>query len=344
MIYKVPPKLRGYEFSENKIEEAKKNEKLLLLLLAYNENCNLKCPFCFTKQGKKARLELKKLGIDAELLTQDELEVLIDQGKKLGVESVCFYGEGEPLLNKNLFFRLVDRCNKEDITPVVFTNGTLVDREIAKKLFDNNVSVVGKLYSLNPKVNEYLTGNKGIYKYVTYDSVKVPSHIKFLLETGFADTDRFALHTVVTSKNYSEIPDIWQWERGHNIIPYADFLYLPSRVTEELDVSKEEREKLCREIWKLDKSLGYRYPFQTGPNLGNRACDTRTTLVIGAHGITRLCSATYVFIGDVRNEPLKDILKKQEKIKTDKGWSCDKACVYCDAYRLTEHLYNSPMR
>lgn len=340
MRYKLPPRLRGYEFSGNKIEKAWKERKLLLLLLAYNENCNLTCPFCFTEHGTKARLELKKQGIDAELLTPDELEGLIDQGKELGVESVCFYGEGEPLLDKDLFFRLVDYCNKGNITPVVFTNGTLVDEGIAKKLFENKVSVVGKLYSLNPKVNEYLTGNKGIYKYVNHNSAKVPSHVKFLLETGLANTNRFALHTVVTSENYSEIPDIWRWEREHGIIPYADFLYLPGRVAEKLDVSKGEREKMCREIWKLDKGLGYHYPFQTGPNLGNRTCDTRATLVIGAHGIARLCSATYVFVGDVRNEPLKDILKKQEKIKIDTGWGCDKGCVHCDAYRLTERLYN----
>jgi len=340
MKYKVLPKLKGYEFSENRIEKARNKENLLLLLLAYNENCNLECPFCFTGHGTKARSELEKQGISAELLTPDELEGLIDQGKKLGIESVCFYGEGEPLLNKDLFFRLVDHCNKENITPVVFTNGTLVDIEIAKKLFDNNVSVVGKLYSLNSKVNEYLTGNKGIYKYITYDSVKVSSHIKFLLEVGFANTDRFALDTVVTSKNYSEIPCIWQWERENGIIPYADFLYLPGRNSTKLDVSKEEREELCKKIWELDKKLGYHYPLQIGPKLGNRKCDARATLVIGAHGIARLCAATYVFVGNVRDEPLKSILKRQEKIKANVGWGCDKGCVYCDAYRQTEHLYN----
>ncbi|MCX6821774.1 MAG: radical SAM protein [Candidatus Aenigmarchaeota archaeon] len=341
MEYKLPQELRGYEFSKKKIEDAKKDGKLLLLFLAYNENCNLECPFCFTEHGIKSRTDLKKQITEPELLTPDELEGLITQGKKLGVESVCFYGEGEPLLNKNLFFRLVDRCNELGITPILFTNGTLVDKKIAKKLFENNISVVGKLYSLKPEINECLTGNKRIYKYVNYSSVKVPSHIKFLLEAGFTNTDRFALDTVITSKNYYEIPSIWKWERNNGIIPYADFLYLPCRVTKELDVSKEKREKLCRKIWRLDKELGYHYPLQIGPKLGNRHCDGRATLVIEAHGIAKLCPASYIFIGNVRSDSLKSILKKQEKIKIDIGWSCDNTCVYCDAYRQTERMYKT---
>lgn len=341
MINKPPPKLRGYEFNEKKIGEAKKNGKLLLLLLAYNDNCNLRCPFCFTEYGKKEWTELKKRGTELELLISDELEGLINQGKKLGVKAVCFYGEGEPLLNKDLFFKLVDHCNKLGIIPVLFTNGTLIDKKIAKKLFENNVSVVGKLYSLNPKINECLTGSKGIYKYVNYKSVKVPSHIKFLSEAGFTNNNRFALDTVVTSKNYSEISNIWKWERKNDIIPFIEFLYLPCRFTKELDVSKERREKLCREIWKLDKELGYYYPLKIGPKLGSRYCDGRATLIIGAHGIARICPATYVLVEDVRKEPLKVILERQEKRKIDIGWGCGKVCVYCDAYRQTERLYNS---
>lgn len=325
-----PPKLVGYEFDKSEIEGAVKNKKLLALLLAYNTKCNLHCPFCFTQSGKKAICELKKQKISTDLLNFEGLKRIIDNGIELGIKSVVFWGEGEPLLDKELFFSLVKYANKKKLTPVLFTNGTKIDKKTAKLLFENNVSVVGKLHSLNPKINKYLTGDRNdLYKYIEFDSILAPSYIKYLLDAGYKNTNRFALQTVVTSKNYDEIAELWKWNRERGIIPYTDFLYLPS----DLDVSKEKRIELQKKIWKLDKELGYNYDFFIGPHLGPKgACDNRANLYIGAHGIARLCGATYVFLGNARKESLKDILSK--KIEADKKFCryLGKECAYCDCY------------
>jgi len=332
-INKAPPDLLGYDYSKNDINTAVSKKKLLILLLAYNARCNLKCLFCFTNQGTRSSMELEKQQKTPELLNLKELKWMIDQSVDLGAKSVCLYGEGEPLLNKNLFFKLVSHINHHGLIPIVFTNGTLVDRKTAKKLFNNNVSVVGKLYSLDPEINEYLTGNKNIYEYVNFGSAQVPSHIKHLVDVGYANSNRFALHTVITVKNYLEIPKIWFWEREQGIIPRVDFLYLPN---EKLDITEEQRKDLHRKIWSLDKELGYEYPLFFGPHLGHRFCDTRASLFIDANGMARICAATYIFVGDARKESLKEIVIKKLEIESTIGRCYDRNCVYCDCYKYNK--------
>ncbi|MFC2174696.1 radical SAM protein [archaeon] len=326
------PVLKGYMFSKEDIDLAVREQHLLMLLLAFNTECNLACPFCFTSQGKKSAVELAGKGIGAQLVDLALLKQLIDQGGELGVKSVCIWGEGEPMLDKKTVFELVDYANSKGMTPVVFTNGTFVDEHTAKQLFEKNVSVVGKLYSFDPAVNEELTGGKRRYSYVEFAGRKVPSHIMALLEAGFAGTNRFALHTVVTTKNIGELSTVWRWEREQGIIPFMDFLYMPNP---SLDLGVEERVKLQKQIWELDKGLGFDYGLTIGPALGPRKCDTRASLFVGAHGIARVCGATYRFLGDTRTTPLKQIIQRKQEVDAGLCRGTEKGCVFCDCY-----LYN----
>lgn len=334
-----PLRLEGYEFDDKLIENYSKEGKFLILLLAYNSDCNLSCPFCFTNSGKKSTNALSQEGEVARPLDYEELLKYIDDALELGVKSVCFYGEGEPLLNEkniSLFFSLVRYINEKELTPIVFTNGTMVDDDVALRLFRSNVSVVGKLYSLDPVTNESLTGNKNIYRYSQLTFKDVPSHIVSLARAGFLSSNRFALHTVVTLKNYPEIPDIWRYERQLGIIPYVDFLYTYEH--RELDISDFERQELCRKIHGLDRSLGYYYDHREGPHIGHRVCNTRVVVTIGVNGDVRTCPATYVFLGNVRSESLKQILLRKSSVESNICFVCEDR-GRCGAYRLEERRF-----
>ncbi len=334
-----PPMLVGYEFDDKIVTQYIKEHKMLILLLAYNTQCNLACPFCFTRTGKRSTSVLKEQGKPSNPLQYDELVELIDQSIEFGIKSVCFFGEGDPLLddeNISLFFRLVEYVNEKKLIPIVFTNGVMVDKKMASNLFEQNVTVVGKLYSLILSVNECLTGNRNIYKYVPFKSQTVPSHIVSLAQAGFLNSNRFALHTVVTSKNYSEIVKIWQWERDVGIIPYVDFLY--TYEDRDLDISYDKIENLCKAIHDLDKSLGYDYGYRVGPHIGHRICNTSIAITIGVNGDVRICPAVFdKFLGDVREKSLKEILAERPEIEKNLNFKCeDKG--RCGAFRLKERI------
>lgn len=328
------PEVEGLRYSKEEIDYAVEKRKLLVLYIAYNTRCNLACPFCSTERGEREGKELAQKGLEAPLLNFQEIKKLIMDGARMGANAVCFYGEGEPLLDKELFFRAVERIREHGMTPVLYTNGTLIDCQTAKRLFESKVSIVAKLYSLKSGVNELLTGEKHIYRYAKQGGACVPSYIKHLLEAGYKGTNRFALHTVVIKKNYPEIEEIWKWEREQGIIPHMDFLYAPM----DLDISKEQREMLSKKIWELDKELGYDYEFSTGSRLGHGKCDMRATLFIGPRGFGRVCFATYRFLGNAREAPLSRIYG--QKLAADKNLNryCDQNCVYCDCYKFNKHL------
>lgn len=102
------------------------------------------------------------------------------QAKDLGVRSVVFTGGGEPLLNKERFFKLVKLTRRLELVPVVFTNGTCINEKIAHHLDHDKVTVITKLNSLNrPEITNKLSGRPWAYE-------KMWHGVQYLLETGLA--------------------------------------------------------------------------------------------------------------------------------------------------------------
>lgn len=331
-----PPKLRGYEYDSDLVDRYVETGKILILYLAYNSKCNLSCAFCFSNGGRRITTSMTRERKSVKGLQPDDFENLVDQGAKLGIRSVCFYGEGEPLLKGDmaLFFELVEYVNRKHLIPVVFTNGVTITETVAKKLYDNNVSVVGKLYSFDPEVNEILTGYHRIYKYELFNGKEVPSHIPHLMDAGYEGTDRFALFTVVTKHNYQEIGDIWKWERTLGIIPYVDFLYT-YRHQKDYGISDNEKRNLCKSLHEYDKSLGFDYAFHFGSHAGHRMCNTRIAAVVGANGELRLCPAVDVYVGNVRKASLARLLIERDNLARRMHFEGEDRGK-CGAYRLEE--------
>lgn len=90
------------------------------ILMDPTSACNLKCTGCWAAEyGKQNNL------------TFEELDNVIEQGKKLNVYFYVFSG-GEPLVRKKDILRL---CEKhDDCFFAAFTNGTLIDEEFAGEM------------------------------------------------------------------------------------------------------------------------------------------------------------------------------------------------------------------
>jgi len=94
--------------------------------ISLTNRCNLHCRFCALDYRQEGKRDL--------VLTR--LLKLIDEFALIGVKSICFAGEGEPLLYPGLS-EVLARCAARGIDSAVATNGTLITPELAHILMQH---------------------------------------------------------------------------------------------------------------------------------------------------------------------------------------------------------------
>ncbi|HNW38114.1 MAG TPA: radical SAM protein, partial [Methanosarcina vacuolata] len=87
-------------------------------------------------------------------------------------------GGGEPTLYPS-FRDLITYIDSLEIIPVIFSNTVLMTEELAGFLYKHNASVMGKLDSLKPEVQDYLAGRAGA-------SEDIRKGLRNLLKAGFS--------------------------------------------------------------------------------------------------------------------------------------------------------------
>lgn len=116
------------------------------LVLWLTNDCNLRCKYCYAEGGKKN--EYMNFNI-AETALQ------IPQNKNFNIQ----LAGGEPLLNFGLIKRLYEEVKNKypKVKISMQTNGTLITKDIAKKLKEMNISL-GISLDGPPQINEQLRG------------------------------------------------------------------------------------------------------------------------------------------------------------------------------------------
>ncbi|HWR25894.1 MAG TPA: 12,18-didecarboxysiroheme deacetylase, partial [Methanosarcina sp.] len=114
--------------------------------------CNLKCVHCYA--------QAKDIEFENELST-DEGKALIDDLAKFGSPVILFSG-GEPTLRKDLP-ELAAYAREKGMRAVISTNGTLINKDLAKKLKDVGLSYVGVSLDGIRETNDKFRGMKGAF-------------------------------------------------------------------------------------------------------------------------------------------------------------------------------------
>ena len=118
--------------------------------------CNLNCCHCYCNlpsSHKKATEELKL----------EEIKNILDQITDAGCLWLLLTG-GEPLLRED-FFDIYSYAIRKGLLVEVFTNATLINEEIAKKLSDlPPLGIEITIYGSNPAVHDGITGVKGSFE------------------------------------------------------------------------------------------------------------------------------------------------------------------------------------
>ncbi|RDV84640.1 radical SAM/SPASM domain-containing protein [Ammonifex thiophilus] len=149
--------------------------------------CNLRCRHCYASATP---------GPAPGEMTTEEARKFI-QGLAEAKVPVLLFSGGEPLLRPD-FFELVDYARSLGLRPVVSTNGTLIDRPVARKLKELGVGYVGISLDGLQEFNDRMRGVPGAFEAALRG-------IRACREVG----QRVGLRFTITKDNYQEIPKIF---------------------------------------------------------------------------------------------------------------------------------------
>ncbi|MFP3982308.1 MAG: radical SAM protein [Desulfurivibrionaceae bacterium] len=284
----------GLEFSPEEIAAARAENGLLSMELELSRACNLRCIYCYASSG---------LPLDQEL-SLEEIYNVVDQAVDLGAQKIIILGGGEPLLYSDLF-AVIDYLKSKEVTVDLFTNGTLITEKTATMLFERGVSVVVKLNSLNPEIQDHLAGKPGT-------SEEIMTGLNLLREAGYPDAQHpLGIETVICRQNYDELPDLWAWARRRGIIPYMEMMTMQGRATKhpELEVESGKVREMFERLSELDRKEFDHHWSPHPPLAGSQCARHEYSCTVTANGEIYPCPGVSVAAGNIRQSRLADILK-----------------------------------
>ena len=114
--------------------------------------CNLSCVHCYYGATPQR---------DPDTMTTDDAKAMIDDLAEFRVPVLLFSG-GEPLVRKDMF-ELGSYAITKGLRTVVSTNGTLIDRDVARRIKEAGFSYVGISLDGIGETNDRFRGKPGAY-------------------------------------------------------------------------------------------------------------------------------------------------------------------------------------
>lgn len=217
-----------------------------LVVWNYTWLCNLKCKHCYATAGKAHPDELN---------SQEALETV----KKLadaGVLIIAFSG-GEPLMRKD-FFDTLKAAHEHDMFTAIATNGTLITKEVARKIKDSGAGYVQiSLDGAKPETHDGFRGVSGAFER-TIKGIKNCVEQEIFVEVS----------TTGIKQSKSEIPEIIDLCEQLKVPWWMLYNFVPSgrgRFIAENDLTPGEREEILRYLWQRLKSGGKVEVLSTAP-------------------------------------------------------------------------------
>ena len=296
-------KLKGMDFTLDEIKESRRKNGLLRIGLTIGRGgkerkCNADCPYCLENRDKC----IPPFSIE-------KINSITKEAKQLGAKTIAIIGYGEPLLPFRLeeTFSVIESIKEKKLTPLLFTNGLCITKEVSKELYKLGTTVITKLNSFDPLVQDYLTKRK--------DSLKnMREGLNILIETGFNKSfpTRLGLQTGIFHENLKDLPKLSKFCVEKNIYPYFESLKFIGELQKNpsIYVNKEQLRTIFQSIVKQYPDL-----FGTKGKIflpQGRCCLQHYygSLFVTPEGVFP-CSGIYYKIGDVNRDKLRDILKNK---------------------------------
>ncbi len=284
-----------------------KDREILFLMLSVPPVCNYRCKKCFNSIGSR---QVK------ELLTLKEIFRIIKEAKKLGARNITILGEGEPLVYKHIK-EIVKYVDKLDLILTISTNGRMLNRDTADFLYKHNVVVGITLDTLNE--NEYVVycgGNADLKKVLKNIAYARKLYAKKIYWKNGYKVYQLLIHMTVTAKNYNQIEGIEKF--------CGDDIYFDCQSLSEVSDAKKNATlfKKTKTDYRTFKKFGH---LIKPPMILSTIKKDKSICCLFLYGIFVGCNGDVVldasindslkFIGNIRDYPLKDLVKRRNKMK-----------------------------
>jgi len=325
-------------------ERSAGSNNLLVLGLTTKNVCNLRCLYCFGTD--------EITGESEQTMSLADYHRVIDEAKELGVKTVVYCSNGEPLMDEKLP-SILEHASQKGLTNAILTNATIMgnDRiskrvhgmsglDMAQLIFDNNGSIIMSLDSLDEKNYDTIVNVRGSYKYAQ-------QAMENMVRVGFANTvedgdrrvTRLLLSMLANKLNFHEIPDVRSFahDLGAQFVVKLPSLLGRANDNRSLFFDNNETTRWIREDY--FKRMSDKSETVSADDIG-RCGVWHYGIVVGSDGAIRQCfSVGDIGIGNVTQASLKALADKRQEKFLDRLFM--NGCVtkdkdYCDCSRPKE--------
>ena len=299
--------------------------KRFILQWHLGEQCNLKCLHCYQENHKYVNLPYENL-----VNIYEQYKELL---KKLKMQGHINITGGEPLCNPHLF-KILDLIKKDSdlISFSILTNGTLINKEIAKKIKSYNPYYVQVSLEGGKKTNDYIRGN-GTYK-------KIANGIKCLKDEDIYTSISFT----ATKLNYKEFPRVVKYGVKYNVNNIWSDRYIPlgdsldkdlmmnyDETREYLEIMSKERNKLNNKKNNYTTISMYRaLQFQMTNDFAYGCTAGDTLLTVMENGDLVPCRRMPIVVGNLLKDNMYDLYQNNKLLKDLRKNTIPDDCKSCE--------------
>lgn len=298
------------------------------LVFEITGECNLNCKFCTDEPVIYRSCGCKKWKQSSNQLKLQDYRDLINQAIKMHLQQIDFMG-GEPLLKWNLIKSIIEEYSQFGIHFNIYTNGTLIDRDIVDFLKKHKVCLIFQLLGFE---NHYKKAN---VEMSDYDKIKENLDLILLNKISCV------LYLLVHKYNETSIDDIssYYYKKGFHVEKV--YLYPTNEMCSSLNLSVMESPEM----------RNLHIDFNNYQLMDYVHCCLNGQICISHNGDIFPCIMLREKIGNIRERKLWEIFKeglhkKYWEINKNDIEHCKKCerkfqCFDCRAleYYTTKNLY-----
>jgi len=286
-------------------EKYKNGESIAIIQLQYNYACNMVCQHCSIHKIQQQGIKNKR-----KTLKPSDITELAKQADEMGIARFEING-GEPLINKN-FDELIKAIDPSKFYINCVTNAWNLNYEKAKHLKNIGIDRIQiGLDSLNPEEHDSFRGKPGAHK-------RCMEAVDYCLDIGL---DVFITTVITKQRLYSkELIDFIEYFNNKGVGVFMTYAKPVGSWENKFDILLNENDL------KYAENLEQKYNIWSHltPGYGReRGClAIRGLIAITPYGDVLPCQYIFVSLGNIFEEPLKDIIERGLKLKQFKTELC----------------------